>query len=233
MSVVFTTKGVILNKLFNTIKDNILFQGIAFSDFEKMLTCLSAKTINYKKDEVILMAGDSVNYVGLVLSGSLLVIKEDIDGRVMLFSEYEAPETFGVIFSCAAIDHSPVTVKASNNAEILFVDYKKIITSCAATCPCHVKLIENMLKLIAVRALTLTQKIEILSKRTTRETLLTFFDMQKSMAKKFTIPYNREEMAQYLCVDRSALSNELSKMRKEGLIDFSKNTFELLMHETS
>ena len=216
-----------VKKIFDTIKNNPLFQGIAFSDFDNMLTCLSAKTVCYKKDDVILLSGDTVSFVGLVLSGSVQVIKEDIDGRVVLLSELGVSEIFGEIFACAGIDHSPVTVRAKESTEILLINYKKIITSCTAACPFHAKLIENMLKLIAVKSLNLNQRIEILSRRTTREKLLAFFDMQRGVVKKFTISFNREELAQYLCVDRSAMSNELSKMRNEGLIAFSKNSFEL------
>ena len=217
-----------MKKIFDAVKDNLLFQGIAFSDFERMFTCLSARTASYKKDDVILLSGDAVNFVGLVLSGGIQIIREDIDGRVMLLNALGVSELFGEVFACAGIDHSPVTVKAAEDAEIMFINYSKIITSCTAVCPFHAKLIENMLRLIAVKSLMLNQKIEILSKRTTREKLLAFFDMQRGMAKKFTIPFNREELAHYLCVDRSAMSNELSKMRDEGLIRFSKNKFEIL-----
>lgn len=221
-------KDAVLKKVFEAATNNPLFQGIAFGDFENMMTCLSATRVCYKKCDVILLSGDSVNFVGLVLSGSVQVIREDIDGRVMLLNELGVSEIFGEVFACAGIDHSPVTVQAKEDAEILLVNYKKIITSCTAACPFHSRLIENMLKLIAVKSLVLNQRIEILSKRTTREKLLAFFDMQRGAAKKFTIPFNREELAQYLCVDRSAMSSELSKMRNEGLMLFSKNAFEIL-----
>ena len=217
-----------MKKIFEAVKSNPLFEGIAFSDFESMLTCMSAKTVFYRKNDVILLSGDTVNFVGLVLSGSIQVLKEDIDGHVMLLNELGVSEIFGEVFACAGIDHSPVTVRAKEDAEILFIDYRKIIVSCTTACPFHTKLIENMLKLIAVKSLTLNQRIEILSRRTTREKLLTFFDMQRGMAKKFSIPYNREELAQYLCVDRSAMSNELSKMRDDGLIRYNRNEFEFL-----
>ncbi|MDR2898650.1 MAG: helix-turn-helix domain-containing protein [Spirochaetaceae bacterium] len=117
---------------------------------------------------------------------------------------------------------------AADTAEILFLDYRRIITSCSAACSFHTQLIENMLKLVARKNVLLNQKIEILSKRTTREKLLCFFDIHRGRAKRFTIPFNREELSQYLCVDRSAMSNELCKMRDEGLITFEKNLFEML-----
>ena len=220
--------GENVKKIFEAAKSNPLFQGVAFSDFERMLNCLSAKTTGYKKDDVILLSGDTVNFVGLILSGSVKVIKEDMDGRIVILTELGVSELFGEVFACAGIDHSPVTIQAAESAEILFINYKRIISSCTAACPFHAKLIENMLKLVAAKSLMLNQKLEILSKRTTRDKLLAFFDIQRGMAKKFTIPYNREELANYLCVDRSTMSNELCKMRNEGLIKFNRNEFELL-----
>jgi CRP-like cAMP-binding protein len=193
-----------------------------------MFNCLSARTDYYKKDDIILLSGNTVDFVGLVLSGNVKIIQEDKNGNIVIITELAASEIFGEVFACAGISHSPVTIIAKENVKILFINYKKIITSCTSSCIFHTKLIENMLKLIAKKYLELNQKIEILSKRTTREKLLAFFDMQRGTAKKFTIPFNREELAHYLCVDRSAMSNELCKMRNEGLMLFNKNIFELL-----
>ena len=217
-----------MNKIFETLKTNPLFQQIAFSDFEKMLACLSAKTVCYKKDDVILLSGDSVHFVGLILQGSIKIIKEDIDGRFTILDKFNVSEVFGETFACAGISQSPVTIQAVEDSEILFIDYKRIITSCTGACPFHAMLIENMLKLVALKNLMLNQKIEILSKRTTREKLMHYFDTQRGAAKRFTIPFNREELAHYICVDRSAMSNELCKMRDEGLIKFNKNNFEIM-----
>lgn len=217
-----------MRKIFETAKSNPLFQGIAFSDFEQALNCLSAKTADYQKGEIILLSGDTVDFVGLVLSGSVQIIKEDMEGRITILTELGVPELFGEVFACAGVTQSPVTVLAVTAVKILFMDYKRIITTCTAACPFHARLIENMLKLIAHKNLMLNQKNEILAKKTTREKLLAFFETQRGTAKVFTIPYNREELAHYLCVDRSAMSAELGKMRDEGLIKFQKSTFELL-----
>ena len=216
-----------MKKIFETLKTNPLFQRISFSDFERMLGCMSAKTVFYKKDDVILLSGDTINFVGLILSGSVKIIKEDIDGRFSILTKFDVSEVFGEAFACAGISQSPVTIQAAEDSEILFIDYKKIITSCTNVCPFHSMFIENMLKLVALKNLMLNQKIEILSKRTTREKLMCYFDTQRGAAKKFTIPFNREELARYLCVDRSAMSNELCKMRDEGQIKFNRNEFEI------
>jgi CRP-like cAMP-binding protein len=217
-----------LKKTFEILKNNPLFQDIAFSDFEMMIGCLSGRTITYKKNDIILLSGDTVNFIGFILSGGVKIIREDIDGNSTILSAFGVSETFAEVFACADIKQSPITIQASEDSEIMFIDYKRVITACTSSCVFHTKLIMNMLKLIAHKNILLTQKIEILSKRTTREKLLHFFSMQKVGSNKFTIPFNREELARFLCIDRSAMSNELSKMRNEGLIQFQKNTFELL-----
>ena len=216
-----------MKNIFEAIKNNPLLNGIGYSDFEGMARCLGAETQTYNKNEVILLSGDTVNHIGLVISGSVKVIKEDVDGNITILTELSVPELFGEVFACAGIDHSPVTVQASEKCEILFMNYRKVITSCSSACEFHSRLIENMLELIARKTLQLNQKIEILSKRTTRGKLLAFFDVQRGSAKKFSIAFNREELAHYLCVDRSGMSNELCKMRDDGIIKFHKNTFEI------
>ena len=214
--------------IFEKIKSNPLWDGIDYADFEKMFGCMDIKTRMYKKREIILLSGDRVDSIGLVLSGGVRVIKEDADGNITIITELAVSDLFGEALACAGAERSPLTVQAAQDSEILFLNYKKIIYSCSSACVFHSKLIENMLKIIANKNLQLNQKIEIISKRTTREKLLAFFDMQRASAKKFTIPYNREELAHFLCVDRSAMSGELCKMRDEGLIRFHKNKFEIL-----
>lgn len=219
-----------MRKIFETVNSNPFFEGIAFNDFERVLNCLSAKKADYEKNDVILLTGDTVDFVGLILSGSVQIMKEDKDGHIVIITELGVSELFGEVFACAEIAQSPVTVLAKESTKILRMDYKRIITSCSSACPHHAKLIGNMLKLIAQKNLMLNQKIEILSKRTIREKLLVFLEMQRGTANKFTIPYNREELAHFLSVDRSAMSRELCRMRDEGLIRFQRSTFEILQN---
>ena len=217
-----------MQKIFAAIKHNTLWCDIGYSDFEKMFRCIEARTQSYHKGDIIILSGDTVSRIGMILSGSVKIIAEDREGNIAILTELGAAELFGEVFACAGVSHSPVTVQAAEESEILFINYRKILTTCSSACVFHVRLIENMLKTIAQKNLMLNQKIEILSKRTTREKLLLFFDLQRGQAKKLTIPYNREELANYLCVDRSAMSNELCKMRDAGLIRFRKNEFEIL-----
>jgi CRP-like cAMP-binding protein len=171
-----------MKRTFEAAKDNPLFRGIAFSDFERMLDCLSARTVVYEKNDVILLSGDAVSFVGLILSGNLKVFKEDIDGNRTIIADLTASELFGETLACAGVTHSPVTISASEHTEILLIDYKRVVTSCTAACPFHARLIANMLTLLARKNLMLNQKIDVLSRRTTREKLLCFFDMQRGCA---------------------------------------------------
>jgi len=226
--VVNTTKGEPMKEIFETIKNNPLFEGIAFHDFEKLFGCLSARTAHHRKDGIILLTGNKVTFVGLVLAGRVKIMKEDAKGSVSMLAMISAAGMFGDVLACAGIYQSPVTIIAAADTDILFFDNKKIFDACSAPCSPNERLIKNMLRLIAKKNFLLNRKIEILSKRTTREKLISFFDLQRAGAKKFTIPFTREEMAHYLCVDRSAMSTELCKMRDDGLIVFNKGTFELL-----
>lgn len=212
----------------NDLKINPLFIGI--DDLEKMLDCLSARVVAYKQDDIILLSGNTVKDIGIVLSGNVKVIKENIDGNINILSELKKGDIFAEAFLCAGMSISPVTVQAVASSEILFIDFMKVNNACTTPCSSHIRLIQNMLSLIAKKSIMLNQKIEIMAGRTIREKLLLFFNAQKGMVNKksFTIPYNREELAHYLCVDRSAMSRELCKMRDEGIIRFRKNVFELI-----
>jgi CRP-like cAMP-binding protein len=157
-------------------------------------------------------------------------VRDSEDGQRNLVAVLVPGECFGESFACSKHPEALVSVVAMEDCEILFLDCKKIVTTCSSACTFHTRLIENMLSMLAEKILGLNQKLEIVSKRKIREKLFTFFESQKKNAgtNVFSIPYNREQLADFLFVDRSALSNELCKMRDEGLIRFHKNRFELL-----
>ena len=214
--------------IFAYIKDNPLWDGVTREDFEKMSRCMDSKVRVYEKGEIVLLAGEAADRIGMLIRGGALIVRTDAEGNSTILAELTPPDTFGETLACAGVGVSPFTVQAAEKSEILFMDYKKVITTCPSACVFHSKLIENMLKVIAQKNLMLNQKIDILSRRSTRDKLMAFFDAQRGAAKKFTIPFNREELADYIRADRSAMSKELCKMRDEGLIKFNKNQFELL-----
>lgn len=219
-----------MKKYINIIKETPLFEEVCEEDFSSLLQCLSTKTKNYKKNEVIFSIGDSAKHIGIVLSGKVQIEKNDYYGNRNILAVIEQGHLFGESFVCADISTFPVNVISIDSSSIMFIDYRKIITTCANACPFHNKLIFNMLKIVAQKNILLNQKIEFISKRTTRKKLLTYLSHQatKSDNDLFSIPFNRQELADFLCVDRSAMSSELCKMRDEGIIEFHKNTFKLL-----
>ena len=220
-----------MKKYLKQLQKNDLFNNFNFNEMESILNCLSAKVNYYRKKDIIIHQGDpNVHYVGIVLSGGIQIIKEDIEGNINIFSHLGINDIFAETFAYANIYEFPVTVQATKDCEIMCIDCKRIIKTCNHACAFHWKLIENMISIIARKNIMLNQKMAILSKRTIKEKLLAFFNMQIQInhSKKFSIPYNREELAFYLCVDRSSLSRELCNMRDEGLLKFTKNEFELL-----
>jgi len=219
-----------MKKNYSILKHVPLFEGISETDYPSILSCLSAKTVHYDKNQTIFLQGDEASYVGILLSGNAQVTKEDYYGNRSILTNLEAGMLFGEAFVCADIKKLPVSVFSTTESEVLFIDYQKLTTSCTQACSFHNKMIHNMLSILAMKNILLNQKIEFITKRSTKEKLLTYlsFEASKAGANHFTIPYDRQELADYLSVDRSAMSAELCKLRDEGILHFSKNKFELL-----
>lgn len=219
--------GQELQKYYAMLRNTPLFAGISEEDLDTMLSCLGATVRNYEKNEILLMAGTTVTNMGIVLAGSLNITKEDILGNRMIITEITEGELFGEIYACAGVVQSPVTVVATKPSKILYLAFSKLVTTCGTHCGFHHRLIENMLSIMAVKNMQLNQKMSLLSKRTTKDKLLEYFQiqMEKQHSEDFTIPFSRNELADYLCVDRSALSRELGKLRDEGMISYHRNQF--------
>ena len=217
-----------MDKNFESIKDNPLFAGVTFSEFEAALGCLMAKRFTYQKNDIIWLAGTPAQFVALLMSGSVRVTKNDADGNTVILTDVAAPNFLGEIGVWAELEYFPITVQATDECDVIFLKGDKITSVCPKACLFHKKMIESMLRTISKKAYMLDQKVEMLTKRTIRDKLLNFLDEHRGSAKKFTLPYSREEMARFLSVNRSALSDELSKMRDEGLIKYKRNEFEIL-----
>lgn len=222
-----------MKKYLDVLKACPLFLGIRESDLWALLGCLSSTKVSFGKNNFIFMADQTATSVGIVLSGNVRVIHEDFWGNRAILAHIPPGGLFGEAFSCAEIEKLPVSVIAAEPSDILLVDYKRIITTCSAACVFHTGLIKNMIKILARKNIMLTRKIEHITCPTTREKLLSYLSAQAQSAKNnaFEIPFNRQELAEYLSVDRSAMSNELCKMRDQGILRFRRNQFELLKTE--
>lgn len=209
------------------LKKTCLFSGIKDEDISTMLHCLSARIASYQKEEFILHTGDLVNQVGMVLSGSVLIIKEDFWGNRSILSEISPGSLFAETYACIGTTPLEVSTVASSDCKVLFLDFQKLLTTCSSACHFHTRLIHNLLSTLAQKNRILTKKLEHMSQKTTRDKLLSYLSAESLKAKSpsFTIPFNRQQLADYLSVDRSAMSSELGKLKKEGILDYNKNTF--------
>jgi len=207
-----------------------LFKGIEEVDLRALLSCLSAKIVHFEKNRIVFMSGESINRFGVVLSGQVQVYQEDYYGNKSIFANVGEGHLFGEAFAFAEVKTLPVSVQTTAGSDLLFIDCRRLATPCSSACTFHSRLVSNMLNIIARNNVSLTQKIEFTSKRTTREKLLSYLSAQAQRAGSgsFTIPFNRQELADFLSVDRSGLSAELGRLRDEGVLKFHKNRFELL-----
>ena len=178
----------------------------------------------------MLNAGISSPITGMVETGKLQIIKEDYWGNRSIIETAGPGDVFGEAFSCAEIVPVPVSVVAAEQTRVLLFDYQKLLTTCSSSCEFHTRVIKNMIRILAEKNIMLMQKMEHITKRSTREKLLSYLSTQAFIKKSssFDIPFNRQELADYLSVDRSAMSAELSRMRDEGMIRFKKNHFTLV-----
>ncbi|MEG0322787.1 MAG: Crp/Fnr family transcriptional regulator [Raoultibacter sp.] len=218
-----------MNRHFPILAHSYLFAGMTDTEVEAMLECLNAQTRSYPKGDFIFRAGESTTTMGVILEGKIRLEKEDYWGNRSILASLGLGQSFAEVYACEPGLPFDVNVIAALDTTVLLLDVGKITTTCTSACEFHTRLIRNLLAIVARRTHTLTRKIEHTSKRTTREKLLSYLSDQAETAKSatFSIPFNRQELADYLSVDRSAMSAELSHMQTEGLITYQKNHFEI------
>ncbi len=219
-----------MKEYFGILRKCSLFNNIKNENLISMLGCLGATVKTYGKKEIIIKEGEKARYIGIVLSGSAQVLKIDYFGNRSIVAGIEQSEMFGESFACAGVEAIPISVIANEQSEIMLIDCERVMHPCANGCNFHQQIIFNLMKIMATKNIMFHQKIEITSERTTREKLMAYLMLQakKWNSNSFQIPFDRQELADYLQVDRSGLSAEISKMRNEGILKSHKNHFELL-----
>ena len=207
-----------------------LFQGIRQEDMGAMLHCTGYHMGTYRRGQVIALESEQIKHVGIVAAGAVDMIKEDLWGNKTLLMRLRKSEMFGETFACSEDTRSVVTFTAAEDTQVLFIPFYKIMHTCSMACEFHQRLVENMVRIIAAKNRELLRKVEIISKKTLREKILTYLSAQAQLqgSRYFEIPLGRLELAEYLCADRSALTRELSSMKEDGLIDYEKNLFRIL-----
>ncbi|MDR2141020.1 MAG: Crp/Fnr family transcriptional regulator [Deltaproteobacteria bacterium] len=219
---------------YSSLPDCQLFAGLEETNLDSLLNCLEAVPRKFAKGEVVFTAGGRFDKVGVVISGNLHIIREDFWGNRTILARIGEGNVFGESFSCAKINRLPVSSICAEATEVLLINYARVITTCSSACAFHAQLISNMLRILAQKNIALVQKIEHLTQRTTREKLLSYLSAQALEAGGdiFEIPFNRQELADYLAVERSAMSAELSKMRADNILLYHRGRFELLRKDS-
>ena len=207
-----------------------LFYGIGEGELEAALRCLSPLKRDYGKGEYIFRSGEHLSSMGLVLCGGVHILKEDYWGNRAILAELGPGQLFGESYACAGQPELTVSAVSARDCSVLFLDVKRILSLCPSACAFHGRLIQNLVSILAEKNIYLTDKIEHMSQRRLRDKILSYLsDVSKQQGgADFTIPFSRQELADYLSVDRSALSGALCRLREEGVLVFHKNHFTFL-----
>lgn len=215
---------------FSFLAQTPLFRGTEPDEIKKMLDCLGAVRKQYRKDECIYRSGDTIQSMGLILSGGVNIESYEFDGKKVILSHATEGQLFAETYACLQGEPLMVNVTASEPSDILFLNAQRMLQTCQNACAFHTKLIENLLTVTAQKNMNLSRRIFHTSPRTIRGRLESYLSYESKLQRNrdFMIPFDRQQLADYLNVDRSALSHELGKMQSEGLLSSEKNHFRLL-----
>lgn len=217
-------------ELYQILSQTEIFKNINQEEIKHMLGCLNPRRASYEKGAPILQEGEPANSVIVLISGKAELVYEDANGgRAMLFP-VKSGDVFADDYACSSAPSVPASCFAVTECEAAFFPYEKMSRVCGDACGCHSTMIQNLLNSVAEKNRQLYARLMITSRKTTREKLLAYLqnEAEKTDGKYFQIPLNRQELADYLGVDRSAMSTELSKMQKDGLLEYRKNLFKFL-----
>ena len=219
-----------MNKYIGILKRTQMFAGVIDDEISSMLNCLGARLKSYKKGEYVLRQGEHLSDIIVLVEGNLHIQKDDYWGNRSILGQISVGELFGEAYIAPESSALLNAVVAVEDSTIILLDVKRIITTCPSACRFHAMVVQNMFFAISEKNRRLVQKLGHMSKRSTREKLISYLseEAKKQNTASFTIPFNRQQLADFLSVDRSAMSNELCKMRDDGLLEFDKNQFRLL-----
>lgn len=219
-----------MRKYYALLKSSPLFSGINETDLPDILSELEAYTKNFEKDEYIKRSGDSADFIGIVLEGSIQIVQDDFYGNRSITASFGKGAIFAEAFACANIPSLSVDILSSSKTVVLFISKINIFQTCSRDCKYHHTIIGNLLSIVAKKNMILNQKLQYMSQRTTSEKIMTYLSDQARIhgSNEFTIPFNRQELADYLGVERSAMSAEISKLVKNKVIETNRSCFKLL-----
>lgn len=217
-----------MKKYADVLKGSKLFANVSEDEILAMLACLDAKERHYKEGEYVFRQGETVDSVSVLAEGALLVQADDYWGNRSIITFVSPGELFGQAYLAGEAIMNDVA--AAKDSTVVFFDAKRVLTTCSSACPFHNQVIRNLFFALSETNLRLVTKLGHIQKRTTREKLMSYLSLmaKKAGSNSFTIPFNRQELADFLSVDRSAMSAELCRMRDEGLLRFNKSSFTLM-----
>lgn len=218
-----------MKKYLSVLRSCTLFHGLSDSEILSSLNCIGAEIETRKKNEYILRAGEKTDSVGLLLSGGALIIQEDIWGNRNVITRLGSGDFFAESFAVIPNTVLSVSVVATETSEIMKMNINRMLTVCSSACGSHNRLIHNLVTALAGKLLVFNDKITHMSKRKTRDKLLSYLSAEslRQNSLSFDIPFDRQQLADFLCVERAAMSVELSKLQKEGLLKTDHSHFEL------
>ncbi|MCI5828189.1 MAG: Crp/Fnr family transcriptional regulator [Lachnospiraceae bacterium] len=219
-----------MKKYIEILKRTQLFSGVSDTEISAMLNCLQAKLLTFQKGDYVFREGERIDNITVLVKGKLLVQHDDFWGNRNIVNVIRVGEMFGEAYVAPESGSLLNDVIAEEDSAVIFFDVRRILTVCSTACRFHSMVIQNLFFAISEKNRKLVQKIGHMSKRSTRAKLLSYLseEAKRQNSSHFTIPFTRQQLADFLCVDRSAMSNELCKMRDEGLLQFAKNQFILL-----
>ena len=212
------------------LKRTQLFAGVGDEDIRTMLSCLGARLVSYRKGEYVLRQGERLSHILVLAEGCLHIQKDDYGGNRSLLGQIGVGEIFGEAYAAPESGTLLNDVIAVEDSAVYFFDVKRVISTCSSACRFHTMVVQTLFFAISEKNRGLVRKLDYLSRRTTRDKLISYLseEAKKQNRADITIPFNRQQLADYLSVDRSAMSGELCRMRDEGLLTFEKNRFRLL-----
>lgn len=209
-----------MEKYFDLLFNTPLFDRIDREELSSLLGCLQAKLITAEKGEPLFLEGDAAGFIGIVLEGAVQIVRDDYYGTRSVLSHAEPGQLYGEAYACSNLETMPVSGYALKSCKIMLLSCRKMLTICSNACRFHNQLVKNLLQVVAVKNVELSQKIQFMSQKTTRQKLMAYLldQAKRAGSPEFTIPFDRQALADYLGVERSAMSAELSKLRKDGIL---------------
>lgn len=219
-----------IDHLAQQLSTTALFRGISSNELVDLLHCLDIHTRSFASDEVIFRMGDTLHSFGIILSGSVRMEHIDAWGNISVLGAAHAGDVFAASYACTPGSTLLVNVVAAAPTKVALLNVKRIVSTCAQACPSHAKLMTNLLAVCARKNIELSQHAFHTSPKSIRGKLMSYlsFEAARAESNRIVIPFNRQQLANYLGVDRSALSSELTRMQRDGLIHTHKNEFELV-----